>query len=877
MAGETRIVPFDSTSPSAAGDEIPFAGETSSAAIEPNDWPDEEPAKAGHTWLLPVLAAIAVLAWTAFFAWAMRDRIVAGAPAGQWPGQGPEQWIALLRDWAMPVILLALGALILLRNSRREALRFGAAANILSDESARLETRLSAVNRELSLAREFIAAQSRDLETLGRLAADRLSHEADRMQGLIRDNHVRIEAIGTVSEAALDNMEKLRGQLPVIASSAKDVTNAIGNAGRIAQTQLDEMVSGFGRLNDFGQASEHRVQSLRSLIDQTITEFTRQTEQFGTIAATHFDRLHEQGAEFRTQLDQHEAEALAMARMRAMAMAEEFEETRQTLDRHEAEALTSVRARLSSLRDEGAALSRALRESEARAFEEWQAGVTRMKEELQSTLVVLAETETEAAEASQARLIAIGAELERLEYRATERAGRFAADLGQRQAEAVAAHEATIGRLQAHLAAIDREIAESYARHEAQSAAMTAQAEAIVLRLGTFEQRIAEIAAHGSSAEATIGAGLQALTDHLAASRTALAGTDAEIAALTDASVRLLELIQASVTHSGEELPAALVRGHARLADLEKRMAALHETANETDTRGAHLASTLDIADGNLRQTYADLAALQTGIEEAGSAHNQTLAALRRELEAIAQQSAQLSDNTRTQLAGALNELSGSVHAALSGFGDRGAAAVSALVRQIGEESSTAIERAMRASVEENSGRLEHAATHAAAISREAALHLRDQLAEVNELAGNLESRVAHARQRAEEQIDNGFARRIALITESLNSNAIDIARALSTDVSDTAWAAYLRGDRSIFTRRAVSLIDNAKARAIAQIYERDHEFHEHVSCYIRDFEAMLRQILSARDGQVLGVTLLSSDMGKLYVVLAQAIQRLRG
>jgi len=38
----------------------------------------------------------------------------------------------------------------------------------------------------------------------------------------------------------------------------------------------------------------------------------------------------------------------------------------------------------------------------------------------------------------------------------------------------------------------------------------------------------------------------------------------------------------------------------------------------------------------------------------------------------------------------------------------------------------------------------------------------------------------------------------------------------------------------------------------------------------------MLRQLLSTRDGHALGVTLLSSDMGKLYVVLAQAIERLR-
>ena len=72
-------------------------------------------------------------------------------------------------------------------------------------------------------------------------------------------------------------------------------------------------------------------------------------------------------------------------------------------------------------------------------------------------------------------------------------------------------------------------------------------------------------------------------------------------------------------------------------------------------------------------------------------------------------------------------------------------------------------------------------------------------------------------------------------------------------------------------------MLETTEVKAIQQLFERDDTFREHVSRYIHDFEAVLRQVLSTRDGNALGVTLLSSDMGKLYVALAQGIERLRG
>src|SRR3546814_17975132 len=108
----------------------------------------------------------------------------------------------------------------------------------------------------------------------------------------------------------------------------------------------------------------------------------------------------------------------------------------------------------------------------------------------------------------------------------------------------------------------------------------------------------------------------------------------------------------------------------------------------------------------------------------------------------------------------------------------------------------------------------------------------------------------------------------------ALKSTAIDVTKILSSEVSDTAWDAYLKGDRGVFARRAVKLIDNSEAREILRLYQADDGFHASVNQFIHDFEAMLRLLIGARDGSAISVTLLSSDIGKLYVALAPEIGR---
>ncbi|MBA3054291.1 MAG: ATPase [Sphingomonadales bacterium] len=934
----SRIVAFGP-----GGEQPSQAGESSAAAAEqplvmkdewladPEDTPDDEaPPPARHEWavsvLAPVVALVAIVGWTGFFLWAMRGRLAGSVSA--------DEAVALLGNWATPVLLVCVIWLIGMRTSRREARRFGDIAQLLSTESANLEGRLTAVNRELSLAREFIAAQARDLESLGRVAGDRMSEHADRLQELIRDNGAQVDAIASVSTTALENMERLRGQLPVIASSAKDVANNIGHIGRTANGSVSELTAAFERLAASGEASEAKAGDLQTRIDSSLTLFDERLEHLQNVVAARIEELEHRGEELRGRLDSQESaalaalqsraatlgdtfeanrrqlenqevDALAALRSRAAALAEEFKANRQQLDSHETEslaalrsraaalaeeletnrlelesqevaALTALRTRLGTLHEEATTLAHALREGESNAMQALLATKNRIETDIRATVERLDRLDRDALDAARSRIASLSQEAGEFDDRLAERNAQFSEETEQRLAVAAARHDAEVARVAALFEQIDASLSDRHARQDKQQQDLARQSEAIAARMDGLSEQIAAISAFGNQAEQSLGTGLALLTQRLAESRDALAGTDVAVGQLTDGATSLLDLLKASTEQSRDELPAALAGSEERLAEWELRVAELRDTVESAAARGDTLADSVTATRTSLGQSLGELGELQSALGDGARQHSETLDGLRETLAALDRDSLAIAAQAQAQLTAAIEQLAEATRATVNNLGDDTHGAVTRLANRLGEDSAAAIDRIMRVRMAEAVGQLEQAAGHAAGVSREAAIQLRDQLAKVDELAGNLERRVAHARTRAEEQVDNDFARRVALITESLNSNAIDVAKALSTEVTDISWAAYLRGDRGVFTRRAVKLIDTAEAREITRIYEDDMEFRDHVSRYIHDFEAMLRQLLSTRDGHALGVTLLSSDIGKLYVVLAQAIERLR-
>ncbi len=877
-----------------SGWSIPAAGEAASDMW--NDSEEEYP-KIPREWKGIALAILAIAAWTAAF--------VAGNLAVMHTTQPLAVWTGLISVWSTPVLVVLVALLVVQRNSRREAVRFGDAARLLSHESQLLERRLVTLNTELSLARDFIAAQSRDLESLGRIAVERLSTNAGQLQSLIVGNSAQVDRIGEVSDHALENMEKLRGQLPVIANAAKDVTNTIANAGRTAHNQLEDLVLGFQRLNEFGIASERQVAHIRERVDAAMVLFEDAAARIAETSRTQFDALTAEADMHRQRLDQEEIAALAAIRARAEVLHEELASQRASIIATEDDTLAALGARFAAMRAESGAFSRALNTAEESAqslFAERSgtqlAALRQAIETLSSDHEALIGTSRERLSAFEQSAIDLARRLSEESALLDEQLSRRRASLEVMAAEQRAALSRNLSELdgaiserRAAMAAAGAEAADALARKladldqavEAQRERQLEEARELGNHCNAIADKVAALTStlhnSGEQSDATaakIDRALGSLSQRLIDMRTALSGTDGQIDTLTDSAVRLLELIQAGGEHASTTLPQSLSSAEAGLGRFETRIDLLRTALIEAGDNGRALSDHVETTRSDLVAAIDELTRLQQAFASDAAQQDNRLAGLREMLAAARLESDALSRDIEGRLSGAIADLTSAAGRAGETLRESTSREIAALAEKLGEDSSAAIVRVLQGRGAELIARLEDAIDNAAAASRETAIQMRDQLAKVDELAGNLENRVTRARERAEEAVDNDFARRTALITESLNSTSIDIAKVLSADVSETAWASYLRGDRGIFTRRAVSLLDNSEVRAVQQHYEADEEFRGHVNRYIHDFESMLRQLLSTRDGHALGVTLLSSDMGKLYVALAQGIERLR-
>jgi hypothetical protein len=732
-------------------------------------------------WVAGSTLALLFFGWTGFWAWANQAELLRF--------ESPARLVELIGLWTVPVSLLALFWLLAMRMSTAEARRFGDVAALLRTESERLETRIKTVNGEISMARSFLAENARELESVGRVSAAKLTEAAQQLVAALADADQKAQMLETASSAAVNNVELLRNHLPVVTSAAKDATNQIGNAGNAANEQIEKLISSVQTMDESIASTSATMDRLENQTANTADKINIAANEAGAVLEGSTLNSETRVAEMLSVLhaDTNQIE------QRMGEAAENITALSESNGQQLAEQVTVLRHAISDVAD---------------AAQNQDVHVNDIILRLQNSLERSSQQLTEIDGRAQDRLLAL-----------TENVGASISECDEK----LSIVDANATDRMAKLAFAISALSESSSDLTVNLSANQNQAEAM---LSNSERLSAVLADISRELRSDIPSAFGLLQNSFAESNDALALLRSESRALDNHSSSIAEKLGAldSVLQvQRKSVDALLNDSGSALVERRDEIAALSAALTETHALIGEVAATAeDQLSGSLRRVA----------DAAREAANSSKAIVEAELADIG---SRLTEQNRVLLAGAID----------------------AQLADVGSTVKAAIDRNI-------------------SLSEEATQRVTAQLQSVNELTANLEQRAASAREQFDGIDDEAFARRIALLTESLNSASIDVAKILSNEVTDTAWAAYLKGDRGVFTRRAVRLLDNGEARVIANHYDEEPEFRDHVNRYIHDFESMMRVLLSTRDGNAIGVTLLSSDVGKLYVALAQAIDRLR-
>ncbi len=443
------------------------------------------------------------------------------------------------------------------------------------------------------------------------------------------------------------------------------------------------------------------------------------------------------------------------------------------------------------------------------------------------------------------------------------------AGIGKTGAEASEALALNVDHANSALATLSGSVAEQ----ERASQRMIAE---IDRGLTMIDERFTELASHGDERAHHFLNSLTRARAELDLLTEKTGTQDGAIESLVERTSALRESIERLAGDVREQVGTALGEAQGRAdrlieatASVKPEIGWVRDAAVEA---GERVATTGDAIAAHQDRLTALLASVDDGVGDAQS----KLAELASTLAQVEREATNLSAETGPALVSALVQVKeAAAHAA-----ERARKAIEATIPEsaakLSDASREALEKVIRESIEERLRAVETVAARAVDSARAASDRLSQQMLNIGQSAAALEQHINRTGQEQRERDSEAFARRVSLLIDSMHSAAIDVGKILSDEVDDKAWGAYLKGNRGVFTRRAVKLIGGSETRSIAAHYETDAEFQHSVNRYVHDFEAMLRRVLAERDGGMIAVTLMSSDMGKLYAALAQAIDRRR-
>jgi predicted nucleic acid-binding Zn-ribbon protein len=652
--------------------------------------------------------------------------------------------------------------------------------------------------------------------------------EAERFTRSVIAMRGEAQSLEALLEVLSQRITDSRAELTVMAQNLMQLGDeATGKLGGIAQ----EFDSSSEKLKRHGEALDRAAESARNDIGVLLDDLPRAEEMTRGLA----EQLRAIGGQ--------SAEKAAGFGRQVTELADRTREADQLIS----EATERLTARLAEI--DAAGTNAALRVSEAEGS-------------FAGTLDALLERTSATLDEIRAGINVQSAAVSALVEQASAGIGKAGADASESLAANVDHANDVLGTLSQRVAEQDRA-----------SQQMIAE---IDRGLAMIDERFGELAAHGDERAnrfleslTRARAELDTLSAQASSQDLAIGSIAERTTALRESIDKLADEVRDSLGNAIGEAQGSTDRLLEAAATVRPEMASIRDAAVEADERVA--ATGQRIAEQQER-----FAALLSNVDEGVGDAQSKLSELASMLAQVEREAGNLSAETGPALVSALVQVKdAAAHAA-----ERAREAIESIIPasagKLSQETRDALERVIRESVEDRLREVETVAARAVESARDASERLTQQMVTLGQSAAALEQHIESTKTDQREKDSEAFARRVSLLIDSMHSAAIDVGKILSDEIDDKAWSAYLKGNRGVFTSRAVRLIGGSETRAIRAHYESEIEFQRSVNRYVHDFEAMLRRVLAERDGGMIAVTLMSSDMGKLYAALARAIDRRR-
>jgi hypothetical protein len=185
------------------------------------------------------------------------------------------------------------------------------------------------------------------------------------------------------------------------------------------------------------------------------------------------------------------------------------------------------------------------------------------------------------------------------------------------------------------------------------------------------------------------------------------------------------------------------------------------------------------------------------------------------------------------------------------------------------ESLATAAGSAMQASFAEPIAAQAEEASRAAQAAAERAAASMAALASTIRL---VEARAEASRADLEEAAQRELAAASAFLTDRLAAASVSIASALGQPMTDEDWARWRKGERTLFRRRAITLLDKAEAPRLKALVAQNRDFADAARAYAAGFDALLARFDRA-GAPGIASALLDSDSGRLAAALAEVLE----